>query len=395
MIISPVQSLKQSFSTIEDPRDPRGLKHNLTETLCLIVIGFLFGKNDFTNIEHVLKLNEKKLKRYFALENGIPSHDTMNRIMHIIDEDEMIFAVCDWFSMLINSKKKHLIIDGKGIRAAAAKNKNQKTPYIMNVLEAGSRMVLMQLKVGEKTNEINGIKELLTYVDLDGRIVTIDAIGTQWAIMDQIIGKGGHFVLQLKKNQETLFNDVELHMETLINSPYAEDKMKLETREDEANNDHGRYEKREYCVTHDSSCVLIENFIGKINTICRVKRETVKYIYDDEGNVIDEQKSIEISYYVSDLIMDVNEMSQYIREHWLIEDSLHWVLDNTFREDRSTIKGNGMVNTAMMRKIAYNIIRLYHLHENIDTTFEYAIDELKYNIEKLMHYILDEIEIAY
>ena len=252
----------------------------------------------------------------------------------------------------------------------------------MKVLEAASKMVLMQLKVGEKTNEITGIDELLDYIDVDDSVVTIDAIGTQRAIMKKIIKKNGHFVLPVKENQYNLCSDIALFLDDVIKS----NDLRVQKSSEGITNDHGREEKRIYYSTNDISCILDDEF-KMIKTIGKVVRERTYYIYDDEGKVIDKKSTVDETIYVSDSAMDVKMMSGYIRNHWTIENSLHWVLDNTFKEDKSTNKkGNSMENTALLRKVAYNIIRL-HQSKLTNCSFEYIIDEFAYNISSIMSYV--------
>jgi len=377
-----IQSLWESLSFLEDPRDSRGKKHDLREMIVLIVVGFLLGKTDYTNMAHCLRMIENNLREYLCLKNGIPSHDTFSRVVRILDSHQLIYAICDWFCQLTDIHGKHLIIDGKGILAAAEKNRNKKTPYIMNVLEAASKMVLMQLRVGEKTNEIVGIGKLLDYIDVDDSVVTIDAIGTQKEIMKKIIKKKGHFVLPVKGNQHNLCSDIALYLDDAVKSG----NLHIQKLSDSISNDHGREEKRIYYSTNDISCILDDEY-RMIKTIGKVIRERTYYIYDEEGHIIGKKKTSDETIYVSDLVMDVKTMSEYIRRHWLIENSLHWVLDNTFKEDRSTNKkGNSMENTALLRKVAYNIIRL-HQSKQDNCSFEYIIDEFTYNISTIMSYI--------
>lgn len=370
------------MSFLEDPRDNRGKKHDLREIIVLIVVGFLIGKTDYTNMAHCLKMIENDLKKYLSLKNGIPSHDTFSRVMRSLDNHQLIYAICSWFCDLVDIHGKHLIIDGKGILAAAEKNRNKKTPYIMNVLEAASKMVVMQLKVGEKTNEIVGITELLDYIDVDNSVVTIDAIGTQKKIMNKIIKKNGHFVLPVKENQHNLCSNISLYLDDAIKTG----DLHIQKHSDNITNDHGRKEERIYYCTNDMSCILDDEY-KMIKTIGKVVRKRTLYTYNEEGDITGAKEISEETVYVSDLEMDVEAMSGYIRKHWVIENSLHWVLDNTFKEDRSTNKkGNSVENTALLRKIAYNIIRL-HQSKQTNCSFEYIIDEFKYKISAIMSYI--------
>lgn len=191
------------LSYMKDPRNNRGKRHDFVEVLILIVIGFLLGKKDFANMEHCLKKELPNLRQFLTLKNGIPSHDTFSRIMRIVDPQELLLHVCDWFGYLIPINGRHLAIDGKGIIAAAQKNQQEGTPYIVNALETATKMVLIQLKVGDKTNEITTIPKLLNYIDLENVTVTIDAIGTQKEIIQRIKAKGGHFVLPVKETNHS------------------------------------------------------------------------------------------------------------------------------------------------------------------------------------------------
>ncbi|MEJ8737495.1 ISAs1 family transposase [Erysipelotrichaceae bacterium HCN-30851] len=199
-----VESLVEILSKIPDPRDNRGKKHSLVKILLLTIIGFLIGKTDFTNMVHCLKKQENELKKYMDLENGIPSHDTFSRIMRKLDNMQMIYAICNWFGSLTNINGKQLIIDGKGILAAAEKNKYEKTPYIVNVIEEASKMVLMQLKIDNKENEMTGILKVLDYIDIKDTVITIDAIGMQRPIIKKIKKEERSFCTTNKREQRKI-----------------------------------------------------------------------------------------------------------------------------------------------------------------------------------------------
>lgn len=385
-----VPSLFSILSMIEDKRDNRGKRHDLTEILMLTIIGFLMGKTDFVNMVHCFKLQENHLKQRMTLKNGIPSHDTFSRIMRTIDDDDLIFAITDWFYGLIeNVGGKHLIIDGKGIRAATKKNKNKKTPYILNVIEEGSKLVLMQRKIDEKTNEIGGIPELLDYIYLKDAVITIDAIGTQRPIIQKITQKGGHFVLPVKENNENLKSDIELYLDDLSKS--KDDRLQTLVSYERG---HGRAEKRSYYFISGNDCIDEKDILKNIvKGVGMVKRERTEIVYDDEGNIKNNKTSVQIIHYITDLNLSVNDFKNYVLKHWTIENSLHWVLDNTLKEDRATHKvDNAMQNVALMRKVAYNILRL-HQRTLQDHSMEYIIDELRYDLSTMMRYLFSTIDI--
>lgn len=366
---------------MEDPRDNRGKKHDFVEILVLIVIGFLIGKTDFVNMAHCLEKERDSLKEFLVLKNGIPSHDTFSRIMRIIEPQSLMYHVCDWFSCLADRKGTHIAIDGKGILAAARKNQGGKTPYIVNALETATKTVLMQLKVGDKTNEITTIPELLKYMELEDVTVTTDAIGTQKEIIRVILEKGGHYVLPVKENQALLLEEVKLYIEDAIERRDGE----LDVFEDTCQC-HGRIERRKYFAIRNHSCITEKGYQSAV-TIGKVWRNRKINTYRSDGEPEKTTESVEQVYYISDRELKAEEFARYVREHWKVEDSLHWVLDNTFREDRSTAKkGNATENLALMRKVAYNIIRL---HERVmpGHSIEYLIDELKYDLPQIMKYI--------
>lgn len=371
---------------MKDPRDDRGKRHELVEIILLIVIGFLLGKRDFANMEHCLNKELENLRKFLVLKNGIPSHDTFSRMMWLLDSQELIFHICDWFSCLIPINGSHQAIDGKGILAAARKNQQGNTPYIVNVLEVSTKMVLMQLKVGDKTNEIKTIPELLKYIDLEGVTVTTDAIGTQKEIIRIIEEKGGHYVLPVKDNQELLREEIGLFMEDAITEGDPQLKaFKEQCRE------HGRIETRKYHLIWNNSCITDKAFQG-VKSIGKVSRKREINRYDSRGEIVKTIEENQDVYYISNRELEAEEFAELVRGHWAVEDSLHWVLDNTFREDRCTArKGYATENTALMRKVAYNILRL-HEQKMPGHSMEYLIDELRYELAVIIKYLCVPLE---
>ena len=183
-----------------DPRCARKHKHSHVEILLLIVLGFLAGKTSLRRIVKWAKRNQKKLKKYLDLKNGIPSLSTFSRITGVIDEELLSLAFTDWIGNILNTKGIHIVIDGKALRAAAEKIKEKKAPYILNALDATTDLVIAQISISEKTNEITAIPKLLELLDITGSTITIDAIGAIEAILGMIDEKDGYFVQQIKKN---------------------------------------------------------------------------------------------------------------------------------------------------------------------------------------------------
>ena len=355
-----IRPLKEVINQIRDPFDPRGKRHDVHETIMMVIVAFLCQKRDFVNMEHFLKLKENELKRFLVLKNGIPSHDTLGDHMAAVDNDGVTYLV-------------------------ARKNKSQNVPYILNVIEESSKMIIMQYGVGEKTNEIPEIFKLLDYIDLKNAVVTIDAIGTQEKIMNKIVKEKGHFVLPVKENQGTLHSDIDLYLKNLIENGDA--RLQKEVTVEKS---HGREEKRTYYCINSDECIMDERF-GHIRSVGKVirQRKVVKYNEDQEKTG---QETVEEVIYVTDLKdIKVKEFSRYIRKHWTIENSLHWILDNTFKEDRCTSKKN-LESLSLMRKSAYNIFRLAQRKIGKKPT-EYILDELTNDFEELFKYICEPITI--
>lgn len=182
-----------------DPRCARKHKHSHVEILLLIVLGFLAGKTSLRRIVKWAKRNRKKLEKHLALKNGIPSLSTFSRIACRIDEELLSLVFTDWIGNILSTKGIHIVIDGKALRAAAEKIKDKKAPYILNALDAATNLVIAQIPIPEKTNEMTAIPKLLELLDITGSTVTIDAIGATEAILSMIDEKNGYFVQQIKK----------------------------------------------------------------------------------------------------------------------------------------------------------------------------------------------------
>lgn len=327
---------------------------------------------------------------------GVPPHYTFSRI---IPEEEIRYALFNWTAGIITVKDGHIAIDGKGLRAATEKNRKQTTPYILNALHVGYKFVIGQLKISEKTNEITGIPKLLNLLDIEDAVITIDAIGTQVDIAELIVSRGGHYVLPVKENQgktvdaitsfmnDRILEEKKKRENPLYESDYDDVLYMCEDRE----HDHGREEHRSYYLSTNLRCMKGTNFknVKAIGFIIRERKIPVK---DEDGKIIRYEESTDRISYIMDQELSVQEFAGYVRGHWRIENSLHWILDNTFKEDRSTAKkGNAINNISFLRKVAYNLIRIFKMRD-IDKSFEYAQDEFNNDIDLIRKYVIEEIE---
>lgn len=326
-----------------------------------------------------------------ALENGIASPSTISRMLSGLDEELFLYTFMEWIGEIADAKNTHLAIDGKALRGAMEKTKNGKLPMIMNAVETLKGLVLAQLPVETKACEITAIPEVLKLMDIRGSTVTIDAIGTQTAIMEQIHEQGGNFVLTVKRNQADACEEIHSFMDRLEqealkekNGGRADSAVKgyLEKYEEvsrtEKNRD--RYEYRTYKVCNDASELTKgQKEWRHVKSIGQVRQVRVPVEKDNQGNDITPSreeflkngsrrsplpsaaegagKDIQCTAMISDRFLTAEELGSIKRMHWSIENRLHHVLDDTFREDRSPAK-KSRNNLALIRKYAYNILRL-------------------------------------
>ena len=369
-----LNTLAAIFSTIEDPRDNRGKRYKLLDIFILTVFGLLWGHTDFTNMVIDLKYQEAYFTALLGLENGIPSHDTFSAAFSIINPAEFLECFIQWIVELTRTKGKHVAIDGKAVRAACEKVYRKKVPMLINALVVETGICIGQLRVEAKTNEIKGIPDLLDWLDLEGAVVTTDAIGCQKDIIKILVGKGADFVLPVKDNRSNMHKDIQLEMNTVIANQqfeavtaqkFAAKGIKIETPltdklevYQELNQGHSRIERRTYYVWNDASCIFKEEW-PDVAAVGMAVRERLVIHRNENDEIIDEEPTVETETYIISKHMNAEEFGCYSRRHWAIENSLHWVLDDALREDRCTArKGHATENFELMRKIIYNLLKL-------------------------------------
>ena len=370
----PLNTLAIIFSTIEDIRDNRGKRHKLLDIFILTIYGLLWGHTDFTNMVIELKYHEVYFTELLGLENGIPSHDTFSATFSIINPAEFLECFIQWIVELTRAKGKHIAIDGKAIRAACEKVYCKKVPMLINALMVDTGICIGQLRIEAKTNEIKGIPELLDWLDIEGAVITTDAIGCQKEIIKIIVNKGADFVLPVKDNQANLHKDIQFEMETVIAEQQLEavaakkyadkgrsiatpfsDKLSVHQEFDQG---HSRIERRTYYVWNDTSCIVKEEW-PEVAGVGMAVRERLVIHRGEDGEILDEKPTVETETYIISRQMGAEEFGCYSRQHWAIENSLHWVLDDALREDRCTArKGHATENIGLMRKIIYNLLKL-------------------------------------
>lgn len=340
-----MKSLFEQFEILEDPRDIRGKKHELTNILIMTIYGILCGYTDFVNIADFLNVYEEYFVNLLNLENGIPSHDTFSNVFRNIDSKKFMELFIDWIKEIVGQKGTHLAIDGKAIKSARNKINGGNTPYIVSAFLCDIGISIGQVKVDDKSNEITAIPELLDLIDIKGKIITIDAIGTQEDIANKIVDKKGFYVLKVKDNQKDLKDDIKTYFDLGL----KEESSDIAIVETNYEKEHGRIEKRKYYLSYDISCI---HDLKKWSTIKAIGRIDV---YREENNI----EKITTHYYILSNNFTIDTFISSTRYHWNIECSLHWRLDVIMDEDHSRNRlDNSIENLATIRKIVFNLARL-------------------------------------
>ena len=383
--------LIEYLRTVPDPRCGRAVKHDHAEVLLCLICGFLAGRCTIRRSLDWCRNHLEELRKYTPLRNGIASPATACRILSGTDEELFRLAFMEWIGEIVSTKDAHLAIDGKALRAAASKVTGGKVPMILNVVETGTGLVAAQLPIAEKACEITEIPKLLQLLNIQGSTITIDAIGTQTQIMEQILEQEGHFLLMVKKNQPQSYEEIMKYMEEMAadhekgkkDQEYRPRYPELQECYSELSSDEKNRERHEHrcCRTCTNPSLLTKTqeewpFIKTVGQILQVR---VLMERDERGDDVtpdwkdflkrgsrrrpkpesgdNEQSDIQKIGVISDRELKPEEMLDIRRAHWTVENRLHHVLDDTFREDRSPA-GKSRNNLALIRKYAYNILRL-------------------------------------
>jgi predicted transposase YbfD/YdcC len=337
-----IEEIKDSFEDfcqgIKDPRIQRNQLHSLNELMFLILCAVIANCDGWRGIERFGRDKEDFLKRFYEYKNGIPSDDTIRRLMRRIHPTYFRSLLENWLKDRDFQERLHVAIDGKVSRSSADGSGNPL--YTVSAYASESRLVIGQEKVASKTNEITAIPKLLKHVDVKDAIITIDAIGCQESIAKDIQEVDADYILCLKANQPSFLEKVE---EVFLNNTGIKffSYSKAETS-------HGREEKRSYRVTLCPEEIQKTHPWSGLKSLIEVTRE----------RTLKGETSKEVIYYISSLEPKVQTIAKCIRSHWAIENSLHWVLDVVFKDDESLIrKGNAPANMGVVKKVALNLLQ--------------------------------------
>jgi predicted transposase YbfD/YdcC len=330
------------FEDLPDPRQRGKVMYPLDEVLLLALLAVLAGAETFVDIARFGAKKLPLLRRFRPFLGGTPSHDHLGDIFASLDAEHFQRCFVAWVTALTGARAEVIAIDGKTSRRSKGA---QTAIHMVSAFAARQRLVLGQVKVAEKSNEIIAIPKLLDRLAIEGAIVTIDAMGCQRDIAQKIIEKKADYVLALKGNQGTLRDDVELFAAEQKARGFADSKISQDTTVD---GDHGRIETRKTIVIHDVGWLQERHNWPGLQAVVMVESRR-----EIQGKIEQETR-----FYITSLVMIAALLGPVIRSHWAIENSLHWVMDMVFRDDECRVRTeHAPANFTTIKHMAHNLIR--------------------------------------
>ena len=348
----PDLSIPQYFASLKDPRRAHRRLHLLQDLIVIALCAVIAGAQDWQQIETFGRKRRDWLRRFLALPNGIPSHDTFERVFNRLNPQAFQACFREWVQAITAALRiKHVAIDGKTLRGSGSAKLGPL--HLVSAWATAQHLSLGQVAVGAKSNEITAIPALLDLLDLNGALVTIDAMGCQKAIARKVVDQGGHYALTVKDNQEHLLEDIQAVLAQAFDTAFAGlDHDQYETR----GRGHGREEYRCYTVLHTTEGIRQADAWAGLTTIgmCLSERR------------VQGETTTEVRYFIGSKRASARYYGRGLRHHWGIENNLHWQLDVTFGEDRSRVqKRNAAENLALLRRLTLSLLKAHPCKDSI------------------------------
>lgn len=341
-----VDGLKECFGELEDPRNEKSCDHLLFDILAISVLAVACGADDWCDLATFAKVKLDWLKTFLELPGGAPSHDTFRRVFELLDRKHFTANLFHWTQALQAATGGKLVaIDGKTLRRTFGKKSGLKALHLVTAWASENGLTLGQVACEEKSNEITAIPQLLQLLNLKGCTVTIDAMGCQTEIVEEIRNQGAHYVLAVKDNQPTLHADLQQVFEDALNTDFADVRHETHTTQETA---HGRTSERTYQAIE----------IPRDHPQRRKWHDLRTLVIATSCVTQDQQETWETRFFISDLAPRAKPLGAAIRKHWGIENSQHWVLDVAFSEDAARQQDrNGSANLAAIRRLIVSLLR--------------------------------------
>ena len=333
------------FKDMPDPRQRGKVAYPLNEILLLCLLAVIAGADCFTDIARFGQSKLALLRRFLPFANGTPAHDHLGDIFATLDAQAFGRCFAAWVAETTGCPQDVVAIDGKTLRRSYQKKDAKGPIHMVSAFAARQRLVLGQIKVNEKSNEITAIPALIEMMEIEGAVVTIDAMGCQRAIAELILKKKADYIFSLKGNQGTLCDDVKLFVAEQQMRAFKDAKV---SRHETVDGEHGRIETRRYIVIHDVAWLKERHGWPGLRSLIVV--ETTR---ECRGKIERETR-----LYISSLNLAAESVAQMVRDHWSVENNLHWVMDMVFRDDECRVrKDHAPANFATIKHAAFNFLK--------------------------------------
>ncbi len=341
-------NIGKHFSEIPDPRSGKNISHPLINIITITICAVICGADNWVDVEQFGKGKRSWFESFLEMKHGIPSHDTIGRVFRLLNPDEFEKRFYEWTQSICDLVKGEVLaVDGKQLRRSKDGTLGLEGIYMVNVWATENGLSLAQAKVEDHSNEITAIPLLLSLLEIKDKVITIDAIGCQTDIVEDIKGRDADYVIAVKGNQDTLLDDVQATFETeeaQLSADYAR----------VVNKGHGRIEIRECWVVNDAEVLAhINDYKAWRGLASLIKVSSERRI------LITGKTERKTRYFISSLEASASRLLTIVRAHWQVENSLHWVLDMAFREDECRVrKDHAPQNFALVRQLALNLLKL-------------------------------------